>query len=326
MERDGSVHPLRLTRTYKRLKLKFEERVTHILDRKKDPYAFRTAHGHRFYPLRYFKWDPEWQAKLTYRENGRTKVEYFVVVWAGDPTRASCHTSVFAPPPLSVPEGALNLYVGLAVQDVVARANYEADGAASVPPELLRHIGRLAGIRAEEPLDGDPRWEFLMNWLAHLFQAPGERCDTMLVLVSEHDLCGKSVFTDFIGDMLGGNESRQLYGTTRRWGGVMDVIRDRLLIVVDDVLPRSFRGRMVRTLMQMLTSQDSAITCRLMWTAYASDIQPLKEHMEHVYVFTCDPSLSFEGATYHTAIKKMMDAPMVQHSFYEYLLSRRLLV
>ena len=320
---------------YKQLRDNFNERVAQVLDRKRDQYAERTPNGYVFRSLEWLMTQPEWQKTITYTEFGKPKKKGFVRLLSEDPLRATRSTAVFAPPPSSVPAGALNLYVGTAVEEIPRVPDD------MLPGELLVHIGRLAGIRAGQLLDGDVRYEYLMDWLAQMFQSPGELSRTMLILWSEDEGCGKSSFTKFIGAMLGGFKSKNLYQAALKVSDVTgkhsDAVCNRLLLVLDDVEPKELKKH-YEPLMNLVTEESSttepkwkqathgANFCRFIW-ASTQEVLPMRSEKKNrrIWVLECDPKLSEESTvTYHQPLVEMMNDRNVQRAFYQMLMARNL--
>ena len=106
-----------------------------------------------------------------------------------------CYNKVrLLPPPLVCPEGVYNSWMGFAVEKVVPspsdddRKNFQI---------VLDHIKMLCN-------NDDPVFEYVLDWLAHMFQFPAHIAGTSLLFKGKQGL-GKNNFYRLIERMIGNN-------------------------------------------------------------------------------------------------------------------------
>jgi hypothetical protein len=123
----------------------------------------------------------------------------FTKVWLDDPLIRTYLKMDFVPPPLQCPPRTYNAWKGFAVD--VDGLMYPEDGdsvdtgmAGQVQP-FLDHIGLLTNHNTAGS-------DYLLKWLAHIMQRPGELSNIAVILRSEQG-AGKSIFLIFLKMMIG---------------------------------------------------------------------------------------------------------------------------
>lgn len=156
--------------------------------------------AHRQYVVRERNGDWNWHSWLELLEHNRTPqlrtdregkplpkdgCARFIELWRDDPNRRCMDRLDFLPPPLQCPATVQNLWEG-----------YHAG---SLPPNskkldislILQHLYEMAGGRGTCYFE-HRAFKYLVSYLAHMFQKPGEVVGVMLIMYSEQQGVGKS--------------------------------------------------------------------------------------------------------------------------------------
>lgn len=137
-------------------------------------------------------------------QNGDEKEVNRAALWWGSKTRREYATVAFRPEltqAAAACQGTYNLWKGFAVER-------DPDGDCSL---FLAHV-------LDNIADGDhASFDYIMGYLAHMFQHPDRRLGVGLVLLSKGKGTGKNVFVDIIGHILGNayfmaTQARQITG------------------------------------------------------------------------------------------------------------------
>lgn len=186
-----------------------------------------TAEGPRHYKVDYFK-------------NGVCVEEPadFIKDWLADKTKRAYLREDFLPPPLEVPEGVLNTYVGLFPEQLPEIA---ADRVEELVAPILRHCAILAG---EQSVEG-AGCQYLLKWLALRVQQPANRPLVALGFRSKEGV-GKDSFFEWFGTKILGPsyflnfpELGLLFSAQMR-----SSVQDKLLITISEVTRADHKSTM----------------------------------------------------------------------------------
>jgi len=150
-------------------------------------------------------------------ENGRGKRKNQGQAWLEWPGKRYMPAGTgFYPDPKKCPPGVFNLFRGFRVKPV--------DGDCGLYLDHLRHV-----ICA----DDETSYQYLIQWMAHIFQRPDVKPNVAIVLKSVEGT-GKGAMAEPLLDILGihGNKTNGAYAIAGRFNGV---VASRLLIVADEV-------------------------------------------------------------------------------------------
>ena len=158
--------------------------------------------------------------------------EPFVRRWLADPEMRAYERADTYPPPMAPPPEVFNLWDGFAVQRYRTVGLDGGDhGSAQVHPgvqALIGHVHMLVGATADGATD------YVLDWLAQIFQEPGVKRGIALLLVGREG-AGKNRLTDLLKLMVGedkfletANPGSVLYGrfTEPRRGKLVVVINE----------------------------------------------------------------------------------------------------
>ena len=185
-----------------------------------------------------------------------------------------------------------------------------------------------------ERFGDDLRYQYLMNYVAHMFHNPGKRQRTMLIFKSKAEGVGKTQFTDFLGEMLEPDVLYQAEAEVDKVVGRLSVTtRHKLLVVLNDAKSSDVAASKDK-LMSLVTDRKSTTRgpyqqashddnyCRFIWTTTREMLPVRPTENRRLVVFECDDTLAEEGDSYHTGIYDMYHDPLVQRSFYQSLVWR----
>lgn len=222
----------------------------------------------------------------------------------------------FAPPPVPCREWEFNTFPGLVpVPDV-------EPGDCSI---IQDHFKRL--VNHEEA-----GYEYLMNYLAHMVQKPGEIPNVAIVFKSDQGVGKNLIFEQFIGKELLG---RQLYYQTadvNRVLGQFSSIENKIMVILDETSGRD--TFLVSDKIKNLITADTipweqkyiaAINVKncARYLFFSNNDTPVKIEMSdrRFVVFEADNSVANQASYFGPLIKAMKD-PSVICAFYKFLLDR----
>lgn len=146
----------------------------------------------------------EFQQQVAYLKVGRMdkkgelKQEDFFTRWVNDINILEFDEVDFLPPPLEIPEDTYNLYAGLAAEHNMNLYT----GKENIQP-ILDHIKILAGNeKVAKGMDSEP---YLLHYLAHMVQKPGEKSKVALTFYGPQGT-GKSAFWVCFGKYILGSD------------------------------------------------------------------------------------------------------------------------
>lgn len=147
----------------------------------------------------------------------------FFTKWMEDETARSYATADFLPYPLPCPEYVFNTFRGLAASNISPEEEGPRD------TEILHEL-----IRSLTAYD-TPSYDYMMNYLAHLVQRPGQLPRTALVFRSEQGV-GKNMFFDNFGEKVIG---RDYFASTSKMkdvtGRFNTTVQNKLMVVLNEV-------------------------------------------------------------------------------------------
>jgi hypothetical protein len=131
--------------------------------------------------------------KTVYKEGCKPEIkeEPFMPRWYTDSKKRKFHRYDFLPPPMACAENIFNTWSGLQIEKThfgLSTANTDT---------LLFDLVKVLTNNEEES------YEYVMNWLAHIVQSPGQKCGTALVLKSRVEGAGKGSLVDIMRTILG---------------------------------------------------------------------------------------------------------------------------
>ena len=255
-----------------------------------------------------------------FKKNLYENIQYytnFIGDWIKDINMRLYTTMDFLPKPLKCPVDTYNIFRGLEVEKLETTELCGID-------VLLNHFKILVN-------HDDKSFEYLMNWLAHLFQKPGELSRVAIVFKSEQGTGKNLIFEELIGRMLGDKLWIQT-GILDKVIGRFSMISNKLLSILDEMNGKdSFMGSEV--LKNLIVSpkisfeEKNVMTCMVnncnRFVFFSNNDTPVKIELSdrRFVVFEADNSLRNNEKYFKELIKNIKDDKVV-YSFYQYLLNR----
>jgi putative DNA primase/helicase len=157
---------------------------------------------------------------VTYK-NVQMVDKVFLTKWFLDPAKRKYHIYDFVPPPMLQAENVFNTWSGFQIDKMHATTPTDAT-------PILELVKVLANYEEDS-------YDYILNWLAHIIQSPGTKCDTALVLKAKKG-AGKTTLVDIMKMILGGklvaetkNPDTDIFGKHGR------IHLGKLLVCVDNV-------------------------------------------------------------------------------------------
>ena len=265
-----------------------------------------------FRDLRCVSADPEDPSKV--KRGG------FLDVWLNDPAKRRYEVLDFLPPPLECPVDVYNMWGGFAA----ARLQPSPEGSAGM---FVDHVSLL--------VDHDPSAHvYLLNWLAHAVQRPGELPDTLLILVGVHG-SGKNALTDMLKLVVG---APLFFSTANPENDIFSRFsiarRNRLFINIDEGNMRVL-GRNTDLIKDLVTSKDMVFEEKGIAAMTVSNFARIIITTNHanpkVIEWTERRDIVFHGSAdrvgdreYFRELYAYMHTPANQRAIYDFLAARDL--
>jgi hypothetical protein len=194
----------------------------------------------------------------------------FIDKWMNDPKIRTYDSMDMYPPPLKCPPKVYNLWTGYAVE----RLTCESSG--NVTP-FIKHIDILANH------DEKVR-EFIILWLAHMFQRPGELNGIALVFRS-NPRAGKNIFWNVLMRLLmGADKFKETAMASRELFGQFSVGRFRKVLINIDEMGGKEGAALSEVLKNAITSMK--------YNHEIKGIDPMETNNFNRFVFTVNKDLS----------------------------------
>ena len=168
------------------------------------------------------------------RANGTHEVVLspFIARWTRDPVLRSYQRMDMLPPPLEVPPATYNQWTGFAVERYAVPPGSEVDTDSTAVRAYLDLIATLC--RARQGPAGARAMEYVLDWLAHMFQHPARKPGVALLLHGPEGV-GKNRFTDLLRHMQGSDRFFQTASPAATLYGRFNRQREgRILIVINE--------------------------------------------------------------------------------------------
>jgi hypothetical protein len=148
---------------------------------------------------------------------------YFIIKWMGDPQAKTYDELSFDPPPYSPKPGCKNLFTGLEAQKLCTVMK----GIPDLIKPILDHIMIMVNHHKES-------YDYVLNWLAHRVQCPGQRPKVALVFMSLQG-SGKGIFWEWFGEKIIGSKYFFSDAGLRDICGNFNVgLKNKILIFLDE--------------------------------------------------------------------------------------------
>lgn len=242
----------------------------------------------------------------------------FLEVWLNDPDMRTYQMLEFLPPPLVCPPGVYNMWSDFAA----ARLSPSPEGSAAM---FVDHVSLL--------VDHDPSaLAYLLNWLAHAVQRPGELPDTLVILVGVHG-SGKNALTDMLKLVIG---ACLFFSTANPENDIFSRFsiarRNRLFINIDEGNLRVL-GRNTDLIKDLVTSKDMVFEEKGITAITVSNFARIIITTNHdnpkVIEWTERRDIIFRGSAervgdreYFNNLYAYMHSPANQRAIYEFLATR----
>ena len=333
---DDDQDPTLHTERYREMRTHWEKMVAEIRYRNNDKYAVKAPGDvqYRWKTLAQLRQDfATWKLMEERNDGQRPRRVLFVNVWISDPEHRSYREAQLRPPPLDCEPDVLNTWTGFAA--------LHAD-----PPEdirtneglffIIRHVWLLVGGDVDEEWAFDNEaFNYVMSWLAHLVQRPGELTRTALVLRSRDTGTGKSAFLKFVGNMIGLDWYRTYQKAGRITSNFADAMRDRLLVALQDPTPADIKKNLLAlmyrvdtTLIEVEIKMGPTLqldnVCRFVFTTNQDTI-PLQHDDRRVAMVESNPWLGQKSEPHYKAYHDKRDALFndraMQRAFHDFLMA-----
>lgn len=176
-----------------------------------------------------FAWVPPKQHEKAINALKKSSI---VKLWTEGPRREA--TGRYFAPPLyrnddssGLPHGYINTWAGYAISEEKARLS----GGSSTGPGAMAFVKHIR----ENVAGGDPaQTKYMLNWLAHMIQSPGQKAKTAVVMRGEEGT-GKGILHAVCAEILGRSYVRHPSGRSQFVGRFVTIIEDCVLLFADEV-------------------------------------------------------------------------------------------
>ena len=275
-------------------------------------------------------------AHVTFDDVGKVqtrKPEPFFCRWRMDSTIKTYRRCDFLPPPLEVPHGVLNLWRGFAVSHIPIELGQSEEAQAGLQL-ILNHIQVVAGNSEEDSHNASV--DFITDWLAHMFQLPGEKVRCM-ILVQGKKRTGKDVLPEELLKPMVGHEL--YYQTADVITEVLakhaDSMMGTILMTLDELFSRdtySISSKWKNMITATVWSHEPKGLKRVSYNHFVrfwgtanelNSIPEMDDSEARVFMTSIDDRYRGKSA-YFRPLVAACKKPGVQRAFYDYLMSRDL--
>lgn len=154
--------------------------------------------------------------------------------WLLDPLVKTYMNVDFLPPPMQVPVGTYNLFRGMPIQAKRPMRMVDTDDWESVQEKCQRAFQLFNEHLSILVNHNDDDKDYLMTFVAHIFQRPGEKVPRAHVFRSKPG-CGKGTLSELLESLLGMyyQYTQGLDGITQQFNA--SLVAQKLVIIVDEV-------------------------------------------------------------------------------------------
>lgn len=252
---------------------------------------------------------------LPYGENGRPK--RWADAWVDDAYIRTYSRMDFYPPPLVCPKGVYNTFTPFAIMD-------EPPSTPALPPAVATHLNTLTG--------GDSAGvEYMLNWLAHMVQKPGEIPEVAIVFKSIPGV-GKNLFFSKFGKAILG---AQYYMETANLDDLMGTFPShfyKILVAIDECNGKEtfLANDRLKSLITspMITKNEKNVKAFNVnhagrYVFFSNNDTPIKIELNdrRFVVFECLGD-NANNREYFNALLTEMNDPVIMRQFYDFLMTR----
>lgn len=248
----------------------------------------------------------------TYRHMRYDKSKGFIKRWLDDPEIKRYGRLDFVPPPQKVGPGTYNIWTGFKAEQIEEAANMDMS-------VILNHILILCNHDTQTS-------DYLIKWLAHIIQKPGELSMTAIVLKSDKGV-GKNIFTYFLREILGESYYAEVTSEEQLFGRFANARKNRLLINVEEInVSFSHKDRLKNMITSKIYNHETKGIDpipmqnynRFMFTTNNEIPVPIEVGDRRMVVISADNTKKNDNAYFEPLIKFCNDSRNVR-GFYEYL-------
>lgn len=242
----------------------------------------------------------------------------FIKTWLYDPNKRQYTGVEWVPPPLKATEGCYNSWEGFEVEKVAPCEEDEAPGL----KVILDHILLLS--------DGDVEcYNYIIKWLAHLFQYPSEKNNTALCFRSKQGI-GKDMFHAFLSSLIGSEMTGNTVHAKRDIFGDFNSYLSRKILITLNEFSGSVGFKYDNPLKELITGETVKIRrmrtspvvegsfLRLMF--FTNNDFPVRITRDDRRFFVVDINQPIPGKEYFDSLHKVFSNKRSQRGFYEFLL------
>jgi Family of unknown function (DUF5906) len=170
----------------------------------------------------------------------------FIDIWMRDPEIQHFEDKDFCPPPLQLPSDKwYNTFRGFAAERIT-------DAPSEDISPFLYHLDLMCGDPTREEFQAARH--YLLRYVAHMFQFPGEKPNVSVILFGDKEGEGKSLFIQIIGKLLGESLHYET-GAIQDITGNFSVARANRILVQFEEAEGAHTGKVMALIKLMITSE-----------------------------------------------------------------------
>jgi hypothetical protein len=270
-------------------------------------------------------------ANVKVGDSGRVTVGaacQFIASWVKDPTIRSYREMVFAPPPMSPPPQALNIWNGFSAERAGTAAGWTepAEGGWASHPAVIKLV------EFHQTLLGAEAAEYVLDWSAQMYQYPAKKTLTAILIKGEEGV-GKNRLTDLRRELLGRDKFFQTATPSLTLYGRFNRQREgRLLIVINEANGgNNFAANDV--IKDMITCDEFqsegkgtnsyTMNCYARFIFTTNNDNCLRVNPDSRRYAVIEASSALRGNTeYFRELSRVIDDAESTHAFYRFLMQR----
>lgn len=250
----------------------------------------------------------------------------FIQEWRLDPHRRVMDRLDFVPPPLACPPQVENLWKGFAAMHIPP-----AEQSVDIRI-ILQHIFYIAGGQGQLDYEFKP-FKYIVSWLAHMFQRPGEIVGVMLALYSSRQGVGKSWLIEYLLTTLLG---RQLVFVTAKADDVFGRfagpnLMNKIVVNLDeangsDIYKHAGMLKAMCTQKELTVEKKGVDTMAVMnfiryiFTTNDAGAVPVEQSDRRVAYFNANCEIA-NVEHYHKHLRNTVESPQLMRATYDFFMS-----
>lgn len=243
----------------------------------------------------------------------------FVKDWLKDKNMATKFYKDVLPPPLKTPDDFYNLWQGFPVEKIKPKIENDDE-----PNLMIEHIEML--MNKDNDKNGRKTAKFMLDFIAHAFQKPGELPKVAIVLFGQMG-AGKDIIFDFLKKLSGQYYYQTAEPEDSLFGKFPEGLKHKIFVNVSELNPKDgynlndkikniVTEPTIKTRIKFKSEETSSNLVRLCFTTNKEFCIYIDVKERRIVVIECNPK-KIGDRSYFDRLAEWCDKPENQRRFYD---------